>query len=380
MRKVTVRMVMAASVALALGGLSACGGGGGAGAGAAGGDGGPGQPAPGTPSTPPTTPPAEPPPSTPPGAGCSTAPADLSRLAIFPSDSPWRTNIAQAPLDARSLAIISFLAQTNAPLFTDFGSGAWEGAPIGIPFVVVCDQQPVNVSYRANSRDGNYGDESDPGPMPIPLTAPIEGNGAGDSHVIAVDAKNHKLYELYNASLGAGGTGWSASSGAQFDLDSNAQRPLCWTSADAAGLPIFPGLLRYDEVASGTVNHPVRFTLQSSRVSPSFTAPARHSVSGSNTSSSAPTPMGMRLRLKAGVDISGYSAANRTILTAMKNYGIILADIGSNFYLSGAPDPRWDNSDLQKLRAIRPSDFEVVQMDRIYNPKVASDAVLCGRQ
>jgi hypothetical protein len=362
MKKVTI----AASMVLA---LSACGGGGGSEA---------GQPSPpGTPTSPgtPTTPV---PPTTPPSAGCSTNPADLANLSIFPADNPWRTDISKSPLDARSADIISFLNQTNAPLFTDFGSGTWNGAPIGIPFTVVCDQAPVRVTYRANNNDGNYGDESDPGPMPIPLNAPMEGNGAGDAHVLVVDAKNHKLYELYNASPGIVGTGWGASSGAKFDLDSNALRPFCWTSADAAGLPIFPGLLRYDEVASGTVRHPIRFTLQSSRVSPTFTGLARHAVNGTNNSTDAPTPMGMRLRLKAGVDISSYSATNRTILTAMKNYGIILADIGSNFYISGAPDPRWNNDDLQKLRTIRPSDFEVVQMDRIYNPKVAPDAALCG--
>lgn len=351
-----------ASVLLA---LSACGGGGSDS---------------GTASLPPTQPPTTTPtpPTTPPSTGCSTSPAELASLQIFPADSPWRTDISKAPLDTRSADIIAFLNQNAAPLFADFGSGTYNGAPIGIPFVVVCDQQAVNVTYRANAYDGNYGSESDPGPMPIPLTAPIEENGAGDSHVIAVDAKNHKLYELYNASLTAGGTAWGASSGAKFDLDSNALRPLCWTSADAAGLPIFPGLLRYDEVASGVIRHPVRFTLQRSRVSPAFTGLARHAVNGTNTSASSPTPMGMRLRLKANVDLSGYSAANRTILTAMKNYGIILADIGSNFYISGAPDERWNNDDLQKLRAIRPSDFEVVLMDRIYNPNNPGDSALCG--
>jgi len=361
------KMTFAVSVLLA---LSACGGGGGSNGTAS---------VPNTPPAPPTTPPSTPPTTPPPSTGCSTNPADLASLQIFPADSPWRTDISKAALDSRSASIISFLNQTAAPLFADFGSGTYNGAPIGIPFVVVCDQQPVNVTYRANTYDGNYGDESDPGPMPIPLTAPIEENGAGDSHVIAVDAKNHKLYELYNASTTAGGTAWGASSGAKFDLDSNALRPLCWTSADAAGLPIFPGLLRYDEAASGKITHPIRFTLQKSRVSPSFTGLARHAVNGTNTADASPTPMGMRLRLKADVDLSGYSATNRTILTAMKNYGIILADIGSNFYISGAPDARWDNDDLHKLRAIRPSDFEVVQMDRIYNPNNPSDAALCGR-
>lgn len=271
-----------------------------------------------------------------------------------------------APLDPRSNAIISFLNETAAPLFNDFGSGLYEGSPIGIPFVVVCANQPlVPITYRGNNQDGNYGSESDPGPFPIPLTAPIEGNGVGDSHVITVDAGNRKLYELYNASVTT--TGWQASSGAKFDLDSNALRTLCYTSADAAGLPIFPGLVRYDEVASGEIKHPIRFTLQRSRLSPMFIAPARHLVNGTNTDMNRPTPLGMRLRLKQGVNITGYSQSNRVILSAMKKYGIILADIGSNFYISGAPDSRWNNDDLRNLRAIRPSDFEVVQMGTISN-------------
>ncbi|SHH73677.1 hypothetical protein [Massilia sp. CF038] len=301
----------------------------------------------------------------------------LANLSIFPADNPWRKDISQAPLDARSSAIINFLNQTNAPLFNDFGSGLYLGSPIGIPFVVVCGNQPtVPITYRGNTYDGNYGNESDPGPFPIPLSAPVEGNGGGDSHVIAVDAANHKLYELYNASVT--NTGWQASSGAKFDLNSNALRPLCYTSADAAGLPIFPGLVRYDEVASGTIRHPIRFTLNKSLVSPMFVAPARHYVNGTNTNAAYPTPMGMRLRLKASVNIGGYSANNRVILTAMKTYGIILADIGSNFYISGAPDPRWNNSDLQALRAIRPSDFEVVQMGSIFDSGKPADVATCA--
>jgi hypothetical protein len=263
-------------------------------------------------------------------------------------------------------------------LFNDFGSGLYEGVPIGIPFVVVCPtQQQYPVTYRANTRDGNYGSESDPGPFPIPLSAPIEGNGIGDSHVIAVDAGNHKLYELYNASVTS--TGWQASSGAKFDLISNALRPLCYTSADAGGLPIFPGLVRYDEVASGTIRHPIRFTLQKSRLSPMFVGPARHYVNGTNTNPAHPTPLGMRLRLKASVNLAAYSESNRVILTAMKNYGIILADIGSNFYISGAPDPRWNNDDLRALRAIRPSDFEVVQMGQIFDSGNPADVATCAR-
>jgi hypothetical protein len=232
------------------------------------------------------------------------------------------------------------------------------------------------VFYRANQYDDNYGSESDQGPFPIPLNAPIEGNGVGDSHVIAVDAANHKLYELYNANATA--ARWEASSGAKFDLDSNALRPLCYTSADAAGLPIFPGLVRYDEVASGVINHPIRFTLTKSMLSPMFVPPARHYVNGTNTNAAHPTPLGMRLRLKANVNITGYSQTNRVILTAMKKYGIILADIGSNFYITGAPDARWNNDDLRALRAIRPSDFEVVQMGTIFNSANPADTATCA--
>ncbi len=234
------------------------------------------------------------------------------------------------------------------------------------------------MTYRANATDGNYGSESDPGPFPIPLNAPIEGNGVGDSHVITVDAANHKLYELYNASLSASGTSWGASSGAKFDLDSNALRPLCYTSADAAGLPIFPGLVRYDEIVRGAITHPIRFTLQRSRVSPMFVGPARHYVNGTNTDPSRPTPLGMRLRLKASVNIAAYSPTNRIILTAMKKHGIILADIGSNFYISGAPDARWDNDDLKNLRTIRPADFEVVQMGKIFDSASPADLATCA--
>ena len=319
------------------------------------------------------------------GGGGSTTPTptptpcSLTGVNIFPADNPWRTEITQAPLDPRSNAIISFLNETAAPPFADFGSGLYENVPIGIPYVVVCANQPlVPIIYRADATDGNYGSESDPGPFPIPLNAPIESYGIGDSHVITVDAANHKLYELYNASLSTSGTAWEASSGAKFDLDGNALRPLCYTSADAAGLPIFPGLVRYDEVATGAINHPIRFTLQRSRVSPMFVAPARHYVNGTNTNAAYPTPMGMRLRLKASVSIGAFSQTNRVILTAMQRYGIILADIGSNFYISGSPDPRWDNDDLKNLHTIRPSDFEVVQMGTIFNSASPADLATCA--
>jgi hypothetical protein len=296
---------------------------------------------------------------------CKLAKSEAESIQVFPASHPLNTDVSDAEVDSRSEAIITVITQGfSGGLKADFGSGTWEGAPIGIPFVVVCNDQPrVPVHFRGNSYDDNYGAESDAGPYPIPLNAPIEGNGEDDSHVIAVDIDNGKLYELYNASVG--NNRWEASSGAVFDLETVTFRPAGWTSADAAGLPIFPCLLRYDEVLSGTIDHVLRFTLSKSKVFPGYVHPARHLVAGSNNNSNAPTPMGMILRLKADFDISSYSETNQVILRAMKKYGIILADIGSNFYLSGAPDERWNNDDLQELQQVKPTDFEVIQMPSI---------------
>ena len=198
------------------------------------------------------------------------------------------------------------------------------------------------------------------GPFPIPLTAPIEGNGVGDAHVIAVDIENNKLYELFNAHVN--GNRWDASSGAVFDFKSNSLRPDGWTSADAAGLPIFPGLVRYEEILKGVIDHPIRFTLPSAKVKPAYIHPARHKVNSTGGQYSS-LPFGARIRLKANFDISSYSATNKIILTAMKKYGLILADIGSNLYITGSPDERWNNSDLQKLGQVHGSDFEVVKFN-----------------
>lgn len=289
--------------------------------------------------------------------------ADAENIAIFPSDNPWNTAIATAPKDTRSDAIISLLANGAPSVKADFGSGLWDNAPIGIPYTVVCASQPmVPIVYRANGYDGNYGNESDPGPFPIPNNAPIEGYGNGDSHVIVVDVERKKLYELYNASKG---TNWEASSGALFDLTSNALRPEGWTSADAAGLPIFAGLVRYDEIVKGEIDHAIRFTLRRSKVSSAYIDPARHKVNGTNTSA-APTPFGMRIRLKQSFDVSSYSKTNKIILNAMKKYGLMLADIGSDFYISGAPDERWNNDDLRNLGQLKATDFEVVQMGTMH--------------
>lgn len=290
---------------------------------------------------------------------CNVQLADAESIEIFPADNPWNQDISSAAVDPNSSQIIANF--NSSKLKADFGSGLWNNAPIGIPYTVVCSSQPkVAVTFRANSYDGNYGSESDPGPYPIPSNALIEGNGQGDSHVLVVDKDNDMLYELYNASYTNGQ--WQASSGAIFNLASDALRPDGWTSADAAGLPIFPGLVRYEEVLKGTIDHAIRFTLQSANVKPnSYISPARHGVNSSGGQYSL--PFGAKLRLKASFDISGYSSNLQIILTAMKKYGIILADIGSNMYISGTPDKRWNNDDLQKLGQIAASNFEVVKMN-----------------
>ncbi len=291
--------------------------------------------------------------------------AKLEEIAIFPSDNPINSDISQSPADPHSDDIIALLGSPS--VHPDFGSGLWDGAPIGLPFILVCrEQSKIPVTFRQNSYDGNYGDESDPGPFPVPLTAPIEGNGNGDSHVLAVDIDNRILYELYNAS--AGDQSWNVSSGAVWDLKINATRPRGWTSADAAGMPILPLLVRYEEVSTGTIDHAIRFTLSKSKVTHGYILPANHLVNGTNSNPDAPTPMGMRIRLKTGFDISGYSPNNQVILTAMKKFGMILTDIGSDLYISGAPDERWDNDDLSQLKNIKATDFEVLEMGEItYN-------------
>ncbi len=289
---------------------------------------------------------------------CSAIPSDILHITIFPADNAWNQDISALPADPYSNQILAPYAA--AGIKADFGSGLWDNAPIGIPFVVVCgSQQKLPIVFRANGNAGNYGDESDPGPYPVPLNAPIEGNGQGDSHVLVVDKDNEMLYELYNASVN--GDHWEASSGAVFNLTSNQQRPDGWTSADAAGLPIFPGLVKYDEVASGAIHHAIRFTLTSPNVKPAYISPATHKVNSSGGQYSI--PFGGKIRLKANFDISGFSTTDQVILTALKKYGLILADIGSNMYISGAPDERWNNDDLQQLGKVKASDFEVVKVN-----------------
>lgn len=293
------------------------------------------------------------------GITCIAVKADAENIQIFPAGNAWNLDISGSPIDPYNTQIIAGFA-SNA-VKADFGSGLWDGAPIGIPYTVVCgNQTKYAVTFRANSYDDNYGDESDAGPYAIPLNTPIEGNGQGDSHVIAIDKENKILYELYNASVNNGH--WEASSGAIFDLKTNTLRPDGWTSADAAGLPIFPGLVRYEEIVKGVIDHPIRFTLASSKVMPAYIHPARHKVNSTGGQFSS-LPFGARIRLKAGFNTSGFSETNKIILAAMKKYGLILADIGSNLYITGAPDERWDNDDLQKLGQVHGSDFEVVKFN-----------------
>jgi len=270
-------------------------------------------------------------------------------IAVFPADNPWNIDISGYAVHPNSAAFIGAIG-ADGELHPSFGT-VWEGEPNGIPYMVVAGSQtPVPIVYTA------YGDESDPGPFPIPDDAPVEGgnNSDGDRHVIVIDRDQHMLYELYRAFKTPGG--WEAESGAKWDLTSNAVRPKYWTSADAAGLPIFPGLVRYLEVQQGEINHALRFTV--SRTQRGFIYPARHFAS-SRSDPDLP-PMGLRLRLKASVDISTFSAVNQTILRSLKKYGMIVADNGSDWFLCGAPDSRWDDDDLHQLHRLRGRDFEVI--------------------
>ena len=302
-------------------------------------------------------------------SGGNPPPSDCSAISLgqggslngflpFPADNAWNQNIASAPVDPNSAAIINFIGASDS-LHPDFGSGEYNGSSIGIPYIVVDSQQnPVAINFTA------YGDESDPGPMPVPADAPIEGYpnpGSGDRHVLVLDNSTCWLYELYSSYPQTDGS-WNVASATAWDLLADEQRPLTWTSADAAGLSVFAGLARYDEVASGEIKHALRFTLQNSRAA--FVPPASHWAATSTNANAA--PMGMRLRLKASFDISQFSAANQVILKALQQYGMIMADNGSNMYISGAPDDRWNNDDLHNLGQITASDFEVVKMNPIY--------------
>lgn len=289
-----------------------------------------------------------------PGAGELGPGASLGGRRPFPADNPWNSDISAAAVDRNSANLIASIG-LDTGLHPDFGT-YWEGAPIGIPYVVVSGEQAkVPVSFY-------YGDESDPGPYPVPPDAPIEGgpDSSGDRHILVIDRDNWRLYELYDAR--PQGAGWRAGSGAIFDLNSNALRPAGWTSADAAGLPIFPGLVRYDEVMEqGEIAHALRFTVSRSRHA--YVAPARHYAS-SSTDPDLP-PMGMRVRLKASFDISPFPEPVQVILRALKKYGMLVADNGANWYISGAPDPRWNDEELSTLRQVKGRNFEVVRMGEI---------------
>ena len=275
----------------------------------------------------------------------------LGGLRIFPPDNPWNQPIDKEPVDPNSGILIASIGERK-PLHPDFGF-VYQNQMVGIPFIVVDKNTPkVPITFE-------YKSESDPGPYPIPLGAPIEGGGdtTGDRHIIAIDRDNKKLYELFAAYPDA--RGYRAGSGAIFDLTSNKLRPAGWTSADAAGLPIFPGLARYEEaVEQKVIRHALRFTAVHTRRA--FIPPARHFAS-SIRNPIAP-PMGMRVRLKARYDISGFPPTARVILQALKTYGMILADNGGDWFVSGAPDSRWDGNDINTMKQIKGSDLEVVRM------------------
>lgn len=276
--------------------------------------------------------------------GPGEAPA-VGGCPLFPADSFWNAAVDGLPLDEHSEQWIESIGRDTG-LHMDFGSGEWDGGPIGISYNIV----PGN-STPKYTPDFYYPDESDPGPYPIPDDPQIE--WGGDRHILIVDSDTCRLYEIYDASRD-GGT-WSGGSGAIWDLDSNALRPAGWTSADAAGLPILPGLVRYDEIAAGEIRHALRFTAEDTN---GYIWPARHLTSDEGRPDIP--PMGARLRLKAFFDISSYPPEMQVLLRAMQTYGLILADNGSSWYISGAPDPRWDNDMLHLLDDITGNDFEAV--------------------
>ena len=283
----------------------------------------------------------------------------LNGFVPFPSNSLWNTDISTAPVDPNSANYINFIGST-VTLHPDFGAGTIHNQTLGIPYQVVPGSQ-AQVAINV----GAYADESDPGPKPIPPNALIEGYpkpGNGDRHVLVLEKDGCWLYELYHAGVKNGK--WSADAADVWDMTINEQRPYTWTSADAAGLPVFVGLARYDEVAAGAINHALRFTVPSTQKA--FVLPATHWAS-TTTDPNAP-PMGLRLRLKASFDISSYPADDQVILTAMKKYGLILADNGSAIFVSGAPDNRWNNNNLNLLKQVTASNFEVVQTGVVYTP------------
>ena len=273
-------------------------------------------------------------------------------VAIFPVTNPWNKDVSKLKLHAKSQAWLQSIG-LDKPLHPDFGT-VWNGVPNGIPFVAVSPTQAKSVVQF------EYADESDAGPYPIPPNPPIEGGpnapADADRHVLMIDAKNKKLYELYQVNPLPGGK-WKAGSGAIFDLSSNTLRPAGWTSADAAGLPVFPGLARYDEIVElGKLQHALRFTVR--RTQRAYVLPARHFASNS-TDPNLP-PMGMRVRLKASFDTSKFPRLSQVLLQGLKTYGMLLADNGGDWFVSGAPDARWDDDAISTLKRVKVRDFEVV--------------------
>ena len=295
--------------------------------------------------------------------------ASLGGKRLFPDDNPWNQDISKEPVDPNSDNLIASIG-LNTGLHPDFGSGTYAHAIIGIPYVVVdSSQQPVPIKITL------YRDESDKGPYPVPADAPIEGykpdggKFGGDRHVLVIDKDSNRLYEMYRAFEENGGASWKCDAGAIFHLDSDDVRPTAkrgWTSADAAGLPIFPGLVRYDEASTGEIPHALRFTVSQTREA--YVKPANHYAS-SDTNPNLP-PMGMRVRLKASFTIpANFSRETKAILKALQKYGMMVADNGSDWYISGAPDPHWRNSRLvTELRKVTGSNFEVVKMGKVFGP------------
>jgi hypothetical protein len=274
------------------------------------------------------------------------------RCTIFPKTNAWNLRVDALPVAANSAAIIQSIG-TGVGLHADFGSGLYDGGVIGIPYDVVTKKTPRTSRIRFE-----YADESDHVGYPIPKNVHIE--SGSDHHALLLDKDACRLYEL--GGLARSGAGWTAWAGATWNLRSNKLRPADWTSSDAAGLPIFPGLARYDEVARGVIDHALRFTVQRSRRA--YVYPARHYAS-SLTDPNLP-PMGLRVRLKAGFDVSGYPRQSRIVLTALKRYGMMVADNGANWYITGAPNAKWSNDDLHSLSGVKGSDFEVVDPASIH--------------
>jgi hypothetical protein len=272
---------------------------------------------------------------------------------VFPTTNVWNKRVSHLPVRKDSRTIVKAIG-ADLHLHADFGSGLWDGGPIGIPITVVDAATPLSTV------DFDYADESDAGPYPIPADVAIEGGPSadGDRHAILVDSESCRLYELFSLY-----PSWWAGSGAIWDLSSNALRPRGWTSADAAGLPILPGLARYDEVAAGSIDHALRFTVRRSRRA--YIYPARHFASP-YTSKSLP-PMGLRLRLRRDFFVASFPPQAQVVLRALKRYGMIVADNGSSWYVSGAPDPGWDNDALHALGRVKGSDFRAVDTSHLRN-------------